>query len=80
MIKTTNYIGTKILQDERLSLDEASLVYQDIQQLQATGVWSSPGWAVEIGNHLQTICTDNSVKITALMSVSRSFLLMIYKN
>jgi len=80
MKKPTNYIGEKILKAEHLSVDEAYLVYRDIADLKNTGVWDSPGWALEMGLYLQTTCTNNAVIVTALLSVAKSFVLMIYKN
>jgi hypothetical protein len=45
-------IGKHMIEKQVLSVEQAHLVFADLEQLETTGVWDTPQWATELSDHM----------------------------
>jgi len=66
-------IGEKIIGDHTLSIDEAETVHCSIRELYDKGTWHTPGWAVELAEHLKVGTADVVVLFTAWRALAIAY-------
>lgn len=58
-------IGSKIINNETLSIDQADTVSDDLVELETTGVWQVPEWAIKMASHYQIPGCETHIVIIA---------------
>lgn len=66
-------IGEKIIGEHTLSIDEAETVYHSIQELYDKGAWHTPGWSIELAEHLNLTAASAVVLSMAWRAVAIAY-------
>lgn len=69
-----NDICKRIIDGITLSVEQADEVCRDLNQLDTTGIWDMPAWAVELGKHYSVSPAHSVVQVWAWKAVAKAYL------